>query len=255
MKDRLIEIFGIDTRSLAVFRIGLALLIITDLLLRARDLGAHSRTSACCRGCSCVRGGVAGVGLGLVEYPELLGVLTHIVIAIESCGLVIAFSPFRSGPARTLAVVLFVGFHAGILLTMKVGIFALVCMVAWILFLPHWFWRQLGSAAAGGEEPKEVGHVLAGTCGVQPLPGRARGDRGGTVRGFDECTELPDHLQVYLRRAWNSSGMEGERLQGVRLYSVYVPVVVSAGSDRTASRGGRRDHERRVREILSVGAS
>ena len=35
------DVFGIDTRSLAVFRIGLALTILLDLVLRAQDLGAH----------------------------------------------------------------------------------------------------------------------------------------------------------------------------------------------------------------------
>ena len=32
------ELFGIDTRSLAVFRIGLALAILADLLIKAPDL-------------------------------------------------------------------------------------------------------------------------------------------------------------------------------------------------------------------------
>ena len=39
--DWLSDVFGIDTRSLAVFRIGLALTILLDLVLRAQDLGAH----------------------------------------------------------------------------------------------------------------------------------------------------------------------------------------------------------------------
>ncbi len=35
------EVFGIDLRTLALFRIGLAVIILTDLALRARDLEAH----------------------------------------------------------------------------------------------------------------------------------------------------------------------------------------------------------------------
>ena len=38
--DRLKTIFSIDLRSLALFRVGLALLIIADLISRARDLSA-----------------------------------------------------------------------------------------------------------------------------------------------------------------------------------------------------------------------
>jgi len=35
------EIFAIDLRTLALFRIGLAVMIVADLILRARDLRAH----------------------------------------------------------------------------------------------------------------------------------------------------------------------------------------------------------------------
>lgn len=38
---KLEELFGLDLRSLAVFRIGLALIIITDLIIRVGDLTAH----------------------------------------------------------------------------------------------------------------------------------------------------------------------------------------------------------------------
>ena len=35
------SVFRLDVRSLAVFRIGLALTILLDLAIRAQDLGAH----------------------------------------------------------------------------------------------------------------------------------------------------------------------------------------------------------------------
>ena len=35
------QLFGLDLRSLALFRIGLALLIIIDLIKRSKDLTAH----------------------------------------------------------------------------------------------------------------------------------------------------------------------------------------------------------------------
>ncbi len=40
ISDRLKTIFSIDLRSLALFRVGLAILIIADLISRARDLSA-----------------------------------------------------------------------------------------------------------------------------------------------------------------------------------------------------------------------
>ncbi len=41
LKTKLEELFGLDLRSLALFRIGLALIIIVDLIIRAGDLTAH----------------------------------------------------------------------------------------------------------------------------------------------------------------------------------------------------------------------
>jgi hypothetical protein len=35
------EVFGVDLRTLGLFRVGLAVMILTDLMLRARDLRAH----------------------------------------------------------------------------------------------------------------------------------------------------------------------------------------------------------------------
>lgn len=39
--EKVKELFGIDTRSLALLRIGLALVLLTDLLIRIQDLSAH----------------------------------------------------------------------------------------------------------------------------------------------------------------------------------------------------------------------
>lgn len=40
-KEKLRELFGIDIRSLALFRIGLALVLLADLFIRIQDLGVH----------------------------------------------------------------------------------------------------------------------------------------------------------------------------------------------------------------------
>src|SRR6476469_7410511 len=40
-RSKLEELFGLDLRSLAVFRIGIALLLLTDLFIRSGDLVAH----------------------------------------------------------------------------------------------------------------------------------------------------------------------------------------------------------------------
>ena len=78
------------------------------------------------------------------EYPELLNVMTRFVIGLERYGPILAFLPFFNGPARMLAVVLFVAFHTGILIWMRTGIFPVACIVAWLVFLPTWLWEKLG---------------------------------------------------------------------------------------------------------------
>src|SRR5436305_10055773 len=41
VRGKLAELFGLDLRSLAIFRIGLGLLLLGDLAVRAGDLSAH----------------------------------------------------------------------------------------------------------------------------------------------------------------------------------------------------------------------
>ena len=41
LTKKLEELFGFDLRSLAAFRIGLALIILADLIIRSRDIKAH----------------------------------------------------------------------------------------------------------------------------------------------------------------------------------------------------------------------
>lgn len=54
--------------------------------------------------------------------------------------MLLAFCPLWHGPTRTLAVALFAGFHGGILILSQIDLFAVIGMLAWIVFLPGWFW-------------------------------------------------------------------------------------------------------------------
>ena len=85
-------------------------------------------------------------GERLLQYPELLNLMTRFTIGLERFGPVLLFIPFLNGPARTLAVVLFVAFHIGILLWMSIPIFAVACVVAWLAVLPTWFWNMLSGS-------------------------------------------------------------------------------------------------------------
>jgi hypothetical protein len=79
----------------------------------------------------------------LLDYPELLRYLTYATVWLETLGWALLFLPFNVGFQRVLAVSLFVLFHLGLALTMELGNFPWVCMVAWLAILPPSFWNRL----------------------------------------------------------------------------------------------------------------
>ena len=113
---------------------------------------------------------VSAWGERLLQYPELLQLMTRFVIGLERFGWILLFFPFLNGPARTLAVVLFMAFHSGILLCMSISIFAVVCIVAWLAVLPPWFWNTLSgrgdrASSAVVRLPRWQGAVALGIIG------------------------------------------------------------------------------------------
>ncbi len=86
-------------------------------------------------------------GKYLLQFPFLLKISTFATLYLEAFGPFLAFSPIWTGPVRTVTAIVFILFHLMALnLTMELGIFPYVCAVAWMVFLPGWFWeRILGS--------------------------------------------------------------------------------------------------------------
>jgi hypothetical protein len=81
----------------------------------------------------------------MVGFPGLLRVLTFGTLALEIFGPFAALAPFGGGRLRAVAVVSFVALHAGIWACMNVGIFPLVSIVAWTIFIPTFVWQWLES--------------------------------------------------------------------------------------------------------------
>jgi hypothetical protein len=116
---------------------------------------------------------VTPIGIWLRDFETLTKWLTLGSIYLEVFGPVLLLLPFWTDQWRTLAVVLFLGFHLGIGLTMAIGIFPTVCMAAWLALLPPWFWDVLlpkvwarfrGPWAVGGDlpQPSATVSLLAG---------------------------------------------------------------------------------------------
>lgn len=93
---------------------------------------------------------VAQVGLWIRNFPFLMKVSTFFTIYLEWLGplLLIGSFAFRKywWVVRTALVLLFIGFHFGIFLTMNIGLFTFICMAMWTIFLPGPLWDKIGDA-------------------------------------------------------------------------------------------------------------
>lgn len=97
----------------------------------------------------------SGLGISLRAHEALLAPMTHAAIWFEALGPLLLFTPVANGPARTLAVVLFVGFHATLGALFHIGLFPAVFATAWIGLLPSWFWERVtGRRDASNDVPR-----------------------------------------------------------------------------------------------------
>jgi hypothetical protein len=94
------------------------------------------------------------LGYRLAEYPHLLRLLTLGAWLLEFTGPFLVLIPVANGWFRGLAILSFAGFHLGLGLCLDLGLFALVCIGYWLVFLPSGFWdfleRKIGRQSASG---------------------------------------------------------------------------------------------------------
>jgi hypothetical protein len=81
---------------------------------------------------------VTATGLWLSHAPALPA-LSFSVVFLEAAG-PITWLVARNWRVRTGVVTAFVALHAGMALCLRLGFFPLVCIVAWLFFLPSGFW-------------------------------------------------------------------------------------------------------------------
>ena len=86
---------------------------------------------------------VTPFGIWLRDYAGVLTVLTYATLAVEILGPFLAFVPVWTAGFRILTVLLFWGLHAGLAMTMNIGLFPLFAMVAWLPFLPATVWDRV----------------------------------------------------------------------------------------------------------------
>jgi hypothetical protein len=85
---------------------------------------------------------VKPLGHYLLNFPDLLQVLTFSAFMLEAFGPFLLFFPFFTGPVRTAGVFAFMSLHFGIWLTMDIGIFPWISALCMVCFFPTWFWEK-----------------------------------------------------------------------------------------------------------------
>jgi hypothetical protein len=81
-------------------------------------------------------------GRFLTQFPDVLRVLTHFVYALERVGPLLLFCPFFTAYVRTLTILLFWFFHAGLELCMTLGLFPWISIVSLVGLIPGLVWER-----------------------------------------------------------------------------------------------------------------
>jgi Vitamin K-dependent gamma-carboxylase len=103
---------------------------------------------------------VTPIGTYLLNFPELLEMLTLNTILLEAFGPFLLFFPLFTGPVRTGAVLAFMSLHFGIWLTMDIGIFPWISAFCMVCFLPGWFWDRAAKLRTAFPKQLNIAHRL-----------------------------------------------------------------------------------------------
>jgi hypothetical protein len=194
------------------------------------------------------------LGEWLAQHGDVTYLLSRGVPWFELAAPCLLFFPWQTARLRALLVVAFLLFHVGIALTVTVGLFSYVAMLAWLAVLPSEVWERLGAGARDRENnageipplapPFEGGGYLAGLCGVVAL---------AIVVAYNAMfaglVQLPASIESSLRWAANATALHqawavfGDPPRKEWWY-VYQVVLKDGRRLDLLSRSGGVDHER-----------
>jgi hypothetical protein len=104
--------------------------------------------------------------------PEVLRAATLGTVALEGGGTAVLLLSGGLGRVRTTVVALFIAFHVLLGLFLRLGTFSLVCVVAWLPFLPAWFWDSAAARVLRlitRRPTAQPGQPTGGAAGLSPL--------------------------------------------------------------------------------------
>jgi hypothetical protein len=151
---------------------------------------------------------ITDFGRWMLNFPGLLKVASWGTLLIELLTVWLLLSPWRNSFWRVFNISAFWGFHLGIALCMSIGLFPLICMIAWLPLFPReaWTaqaiplpsskrlteWQRLGVVAGG--------LVIATTLWVN-LSNLGRGPFSGTLPAFlragIRAIGIEQHFQMF----------------------------------------------------------
>ena len=99
---------------------------------------------------------VTPLGHFLLNLGPLLTVFTLATLVLEWIGPLLIWSPVRNDVCRMVAVVIFIGLHAGFGLTLNLGIFPFLSIVTWLAFIPTSVWESLSKKVYGSKGKGEA---------------------------------------------------------------------------------------------------
>ncbi len=165
------------------------------------------------------------LGAQLLHLPGLLHVITASCLLLERFGPFLVLIPLFSGSFRLAAVLLFIGFHLGLALTMRLGPFPFICIAAWVAFLPSMLWDAMAAwlSLGGGVTVLLPAGQPGRTAGMAVLCGLLLMPRAGIraelppvsgspfrVEAAGEVRQGREVLRLLLRRspwAWPLAGV------------------------------------------------
>jgi hypothetical protein len=98
---------------------------------------------------------ITDFGRWMLQFPGLLKWVAWVTLLIELAGIWLLLCPWGNSAWRVLNLLAFWGFHLGIALCMSIGLFPLICLIAWLPLLPREAWTAVPIPQPASGKPSE----------------------------------------------------------------------------------------------------
>lgn len=151
---------------------------------------------------------ITDFGRWMLNFPWALKAISWATLLIELLGIWLLLCPWRNSFWRVFNIVAYWGFHLGIALCMSIGLFPLICMIAWLPLLPREAWTADPVPQPSGRRLSEwqrlcliAGGLVIATSLWVNLSNLSKGPFSGTLpallRAGIRTLGLEQHFQMF----------------------------------------------------------